>query len=252
MIERRALGDSVVRGFGQALIAVGLIALLFVGYQVWVTDEINAGRQSELTQDLREQWEAGAGPEASNGLVPDPLRDGVAQLPLGEGFAFIRIPRFGPDYVRVILEGTDEDKLTEGPGHYPASVLPGEVGNFALAGHRIGQGAPFEHLDQLEPNDAIIIETRDTWFVYRMLGDASTGADPDAIPGRRIVDPSAVEVVDPVPGQPAATPTRSLLTLTTCHPRFSNAQRLIIHAELAAGPLSKGDHPDGPPALSEG
>lgn len=242
---------TAVRGMGQALITVGLVLLLFVVYEVWVTDEINEGRQSELTQDLRQRWESGADPLRT----PGRSGSGVAELPLGEGFAFIRIPRFGPEYVRVILEGTDEDKLTEGPGHYAGSALPGELGNLALAGHRNGSGAPFLDLDQLEAGDAIIIETSDTWFVYRMLDDpvAREGrADPDGIPGRRIVDPGAVEVVEPVPGQPEAVPTRRLMTLTTCHPRFSNAQRLIIHAELDGAGLPKADHPDGPPALTEG
>lgn len=241
-VRRSGLGRTVVRGIGQTLITLGLVVLLFVVYQVWVTDEINRGRQSELTQDLRQRWESAA---------EDPLDrpdGGPARLPLGEGFAFIRIPRFGLDYVRVILEGTDEDKLTEGPGHYPDSALPGEVGNFAMAGHRVGRGSPFLNLDQLDPDDAIIIETSDTWYVYRMLGASTAGG----IPGRRIVEPEAVEVVDPVPGRSGEEPTRSLLTLTTCHPKFSAAQRLIIHAELDGAPLAKDDYPDGPPALTGG
>lgn len=247
-VRRGNLARTVVRGIGQSLITLGLVLLLFIVYEVWVTDQINEGRQSELTQDLRQRWDTGEDPLAR----PD---GGPAQLPLGEGFAFIRIPSFGLDYVRVVLEGTDEDKLTEGPGHYPDSALPGEVGNFALAGHRVGRGSPFLNLDQLQPGEAIIIETSDTWFVYRMLEDPATGdsdGDVAAIPGREIVDPGAIEVVAPVPGEPGAVPTRSLLTLTTCHPKFSAAQRLIIHAELDGAPLPKEDYPDGPPALTEG
>lgn len=243
-VRRGDLARTVVRGVGQTLITLGVVVLLFIVYQVWVTDQINEGRQTELTQDLRQRWESGQDPLER----PD---EGPGQLPLGEGFAFLRIPSFGLDYVRVVLEGTDEDKLTEGPGHYPDSALPGEVGNFAMAGHRVSRGSPFLNLDQLEPGDAIIVETSDSWFVYRMLGD-SAADDVDGIPGREIVDPSAVEVVAPVPGRPGAEPTRSLLTLTTCHPKFSAAERLIIHAEMDGAPLSKEDYPDGPPALTEG
>ncbi len=235
---------TLVRGVGQTLVTLGVVVLLFIVYEVWVTDEINEGVQSELTQDLRQRWEAGE----------DPLRPpdgGPGQLPLGEGFAFIRIPSFGLDYVRVILEGTDEEKLTEGPGHYPDSALPGQVGNFAMAGHRVGKGSPFLNLDRLEPGDAIIIETSETWYVYRMLDESGAG-DADGIPGREIVDPGAIDVVDPVPGQSGAEPTRSLLTLTTCHPKFSAAQRMIIHAELDGAPLPRDDYPDGPPALTGG
>lgn len=246
-VRRAGLARTAVRGLGQTLITLGVIVLLFVGYEIWVTDQINEGRQSELTQDLRQRWDTGDDPLGA----PDRPDGSAAELPLGEGFAFIRIPRFGPDYVRVILEGTDEDKLTEGPGHYPDSALPGEVGNFAMAGHRVGKGSPFLNLDQLGPGDAIIIETRDTWFVYRMLRN-EVRADPDGVVGQQIVDPGAVEVVEPVPGQPEATPTRSLLTLTTCHPKFSAAQRLIVHAELDGAPLPKSDYPDGPPALTGG
>ncbi|CAN5315174.1 class E sortase [soil metagenome] len=243
MKARGELARTAARGFGQTMITVGLVLILFVVYEVWITTEVTQGRQSELTQDLRQSWETGDDPLVGT----DPSEPGIAGLPLGEGFAFIRIPRFGPDFVRMILEGTDEQKLSEGPGHYPGSALPGEVGNFALAGHRVGRGAPFGDLDQLQQGDAIVIETSDSWFVYRTLDDAA--AD---IPGRRIVDPGAVEVVEPVPGQPGVAPTRSLLTLTTCHPRFSNAQRLIVHAELAEPPWSKRGHPDGPPALAAG
>lgn len=256
--RRGDLARTVVRGLGQTLITLGLIVLLFIVYEVWVTDEINEGRQTELTQDLRQRWEAGEDvapvQEPPEGAQARP-EGGPSQLSLSEGFGFIRIPRFGLDYVRVILEGTDEDSLTEGPGHYPDSALPGDVGNFSLAGHRVGKGSPFLNLDQLQPGDAIIIETRSAWFVYRMLGDPVTGdlgGDIDGIPGREIVAPSAVEVVDPVPGQPGEEPTRSLLTLTTCHPKFSAAQRLIIHAELDGTPFPKADYPDGPPALTEG
>ncbi|CAN5879573.1 class E sortase [soil metagenome] len=238
---RSGIGRTLVRGLGQTLITLGAVVLLFLGYQVWVTDEINEGVQSELTQDLRQRWAVGDDPLQA----PDRPDGAPGQLPMGEGFAFIRIPAFGLYYVRVVLEGTDEDKLTEGPGHYPDSALPGGVGNFAMAGHRVGKGSPFLDLDQLGPGDAIIIETAAQWYVYRVLGDG-------VIPGQQIVSPDRVEVVAPVPGAPADLPTRALLTLTTCHPKFSAAQRLIVHAELDGQPLAKAEHPDGPPALREG
>lgn len=234
-------GRTIVRGLGQTLITLGAVVLLFLVYEIWVTDAINEGVQTELTQDLRQQWADGDDPLR----VPDRPDGSPGQLPLGEGFAFVRIPAFGLDYVRVVLEGTDEEKLTEGPGHYPDSALPGAVGNFALAGHRVGKGSPFLNLDQLDAGDAIIIETAEDWYVYRVLGG-------DPIPGQQIVPPDRVDVVAPVPGDPDAEPTRALLTLTTCHPKFSAAQRLIVHAELDGGPLAKADYPDGPPALREG
>ncbi len=237
-----------MRGVGQALLTLGLVVLLFVVYEVWVSDGINQVKQSQLTQDLRQRWESGTDPLTAPAR-PD---GGPAQLPLGAGFAFIRIPAFGLDYDRVILEGTDPSKLTEGPGHYPGTAFPGELGNFSMAGHRVGKGSPFLNLDLLRPGDAIIIETGQNWYVYRMLGVSDAAADPDGLVGREIVDPSAVQVVDPVPDRPGQIPTRRLLTLTTCNPKFSAAQRLVIHAEMDGPPLPKAQYPDGPPALSEG
>ncbi|MET0416324.1 MAG: sortase, partial [Actinoplanes sp.] len=105
------------------------------------------------------------------------------------------------------------------PGHYPDTAKPGEVGNFSVAGHRIKK--IFWRLDEMQTGDVIGVETRDSWYVYRVY-------DSD------IVKPSAVQVVAPVPNEPAAKPTKALLTLTTCNPKYNNYQRLIVHAELVA------------------
>jgi sortase (surface protein transpeptidase) len=133
--------------------------------------------------------------------------------------------------------------------------LPGEPGNMGLAGHRVGKGSPFLDLDQLRPGDPIVVETVDSWFVYRVLGDVATGdleADPSGIPGQEIVRPTDIQVLSPIPNGPAdAAPTGSYLTLTTCHPRFSARQRLIIHARLDGGVIAKTAEPDGPVALTE-
>lgn len=251
----RARGDLVrtgVRGFGQTLITLGLIVLLFVVYELWVTDLITAERQEDLTQELREVWEDD--PTVSG---PDLPGGGPSQIPLGEGFAFIRIPAFGADYVKVVIEGTDPEELSQGPGHYVGSAMPGELGNFSLAGHRVGKGSPFLDLDRLQPGDAIVIETEQMWFTYRVLGDPATGdyeTDPSGIPGMQIVSPAETEVVNPVPGveDAQAEPIQAYLTLTTCHPKFSAQQRLIIHAGLDGPGLPRAEYPDGPPALTDG
>jgi sortase A len=105
--------------------------------------------------------------------------------------------------------------------------MPGQRGNFAVAGHR--SPAIFWDLDRIRPDDRIIVETRTNWYVY-------------VVEKTRIVKPSAVEVVGPVP--PGFTGLGFLLTLTTCNPKWDNYQRLIVHARLdpaltrarAAGP----------------
>ncbi|WP_104524421.1 class E sortase [Blastococcus atacamensis] len=235
---------SVVRGIGEVLITGGLVLLLFVVYELYVTDYLTGRRQDELTQELREQWQQ----------PPGETRQ-LRQVEIGDAFGVLRIPRLGEDYARVILEGTSEAELSQGPGHYEGTAMPGEAGNVALAGHRVGKGSPFLELDAMRPGDPIVVETADSWFVYRVLGDPATGdlaADPSGIPGRQIVRPADVDVIAPTPNQAASGPTGSYLTLTTCHPRFSARERLIIHARLEGGALPKADLPDGPPALFEG
>jgi sortase (surface protein transpeptidase) len=234
---------TVVRTAGELLVTGGLIVLLFVVYELYVTDLITDQRQGELNEQLHEQWD--------RPVAAAPPHESI----LGDAFAVLYIPRFGPDYERVVLEGTEEAQLSQGPGHYEGTALPGEQGNLALAGHRVGKGSPFLELDLLKPGEPIVVETADSWFVYRVLGDPATGdftTDPSGIPGQQIVSPSDIEVISPTPNATAgAAPTGAYLTLTTCHPRYSAKQRLIIHARLDGAGQSKAELPNGPAALDE-
>jgi sortase A len=241
--RRDPVWRTAARGIGELLVTAGMVLLLFVVYEVYVTDLLTAQRQDELSQELHEKWDS----------APTPAAGGITQVEIGDAFGVLRIPRLGADYTRVILEGTAETQLSQGPGHYVGSAMPGEPGNVALAGHRVGKGSPFLDLDTMQPGDPIVVETADSWFVYRMLGDPATGdvdTDPSGIPGRHIVSPSAVEVVSPTPNAAAtAAPSGAYLTLTTCHPRYSARQRLVVHARLDGGAMSKAQYPDGPDAL---
>ena len=233
---------------GELLVTAGLVVLLFVVYELLVTDLINKGKQSDLSQSLHQQWDR-TSPAAASGAPR-------ADLTGGNAFAVLYIPRLGKDYQRVVLEGTAEKELSQGPGHYDGTALPGQPGNMGLAGHRVGKGSPFLDLDQLRPGDPIVVETVDSWFVYRVLGNVVTGdltADPSGIPGQEIVRPTDVQVLSPTPDGPEdAAPTGSYLTLTTCHPKYSARKRLVIHAALDGGAIPKVTSPDGPPALNEG
>jgi sortase A len=231
---------TAVRGLGELLLTAGLVMLLFVVYEAYVTDWFSAGKQQEATAKLDDAWHNG------RGLVDRPVK--------GEGIAKMYVPAFGPDFVFTVLEGTDHDTLAVGPGHYPGTAAPGAVGNFSLAGHRVGKGSPFNALDQLSSCDAIVIETVDHWYVYRvlpLLGESTgwttgKGTQPQCrgvepltgryvgLLGKTIVLPGQVQVVAPVPGQPGRVPVNQLITLTTCHPQFSASQRLIVHGVLVA------------------
>jgi sortase (surface protein transpeptidase) len=236
--------QRLARGVGELLVTAGLVVLLFVVYEVYVTDLLNDRRQDQLSDQIHQTWDAEPAPTVGTPVAP----------PVGEPLAVLHVPRLGEDWARVVLEGTSEDQLRQGPGHYVGTAMPGQRGNLALAGHRVGKGSPFLDADQLRPGDPIVVETADAWFVYRVLGDPATGdfaGDPSGIPGQQVVAPSDVDVIAPVPDAVGAAPTGSYLTLTTCHPKFSARQRLIVHAVLDGEPISKADAPDGPPELQE-
>lgn len=114
----------------------------------------------------------------------------------------------------VVVEGTGATALRAGAGHYPNTPLPGEEGNVAIAGHRTTYGKPFANLDRLKPGDDIILETPIGTYTYKVSKDPF------------VVSPTDFSVISQTPGK--------TLTLTTCHPKGSARQRLIIKAELVS------------------
>jgi sortase A len=246
---RRTFGDNVrfvVRGVGQTLITLGLVVLLFVVYEVWITNIFAHRAQQKVTNELHQKWEDGIDPLALPGGE-------VATIPVGDGIAVMYVPRLGRDFHFTIVEGgsvPNDSELEKGPAHYGDTQLPGEVGNFAVAGHRVGKGEPFLNIDKLRAGDAVIIETKSHWYVYRVLGErpdwgknpedvkqevatSSTGA-PIYLPGREIVDPGAGRVLFPVPDNDGVTATKALMTMTTCHPKFTASHRMIVYSALDA------------------
>jgi sortase A len=252
---------TVVRGLGQLMITLGVVVLLFVVYEVYVTDIFGEQKQAAATTEVDQVWARAEADATSTVVVDNPdqlVTDPRARTPsyqtlTGEGFAKLYVPAFGADYVFTIVEGTAADDLYIGPGHYANTQLPGQEGNFALAGHRVSKGSPFNDLGLLASCDAVVVETQDDWFVYRVLPMADEvagwGATPrahcdgvgaqtgayDGVFGREITVPSDYAQVLPVPHvQSTDVPAGAerLITLTTCHPQFSDAQRMIIHGLL--------------------
>ncbi|WP_200171182.1 class E sortase [Tomitella cavernea] len=243
--DRTRLGAGQV--IGEVLLAAGVIILLFVIYEAFWTNIVSGRLQDELNHSLEETWGTDPGAAATEPAAPP--------VPaLGEGFARVHFPSLGEAYA--VIEGTRSEDLRAGPGHYVDSQMPGEAGNFALAGHRIGSGPVFQHLDQLDACDAVVMETDSQWMTYRLLPlettaperratavnclsraqvDRFSDGDYSQVRGRFITVPGDIEVINPLPGVPWVEPNPGLeriLTLTTCHPLFSNSERLIVHAVL--------------------
>jgi sortase A len=227
---RRSRWSIVLSAAGQALLTAGLVVLLFVGYELWWTGVTTRHDQHQLLRTLGQQWAQG-----KTVKVP----------PVGSALAILRIPRLGKSYEFAVVQGTSTADLIKGPGHYAGTALPGQLGNFAVAGHRTTYLHPFYNLNKLEVGDPIVVETRTTWFTYRVEDIPGTSAR-----HQEIVSPSDVSVAYAVPDQPdpAAPPTQRVLTFTSCNPRYSAAQRIVVHALLVnARPTA-----DGPPAALAG
>jgi sortase A len=167
---------------------------------------VNA-RQNDLDQRLDQEWlTPPTAPGTPTAKPPPPIPGGA--------IARLYIPRLDKRWV--VVEGVRPRDIRYAPGHYPKTAMPGEAGNFSVAGHR--NRATFWRLDELDPGDTIVVETRTAWYIYQ-------------VSRTRIVLPSQVEVIRPVP--PGAVRGDHMLTLTTCNPKFDNYQRLIVHAKLS-------------------
>jgi sortase A len=204
---------------GRVILVAGVLVLLFIPYLLWGTGLITARAQS----DLRHQFAAAEQAHHDPSTLPAPHAGDAppvvaANIPApapGGPVGVLSIPKIGLSMV--VVEGTDADQLRSGPGHYPGTPLPGEAGNVAIAGHRTTYLHPFYNLDALAPGDAINILTVQGLFVYHVTSSQA-------------VDPTDVAVVAPTP-----TP---MLTLTTCNPRYSASQRLVVHAALVSDVLT--------------
>ncbi len=212
---------SVVGVLGELLITAGLLVLAFLGWQVWLGDIIVGGQMSAEGQEQSAEWNADYSDlppsEAGDpGLTAEPPV--ASTVGNAQQFANLIIPRFGSDYYRPIAEGVGTtDVLNKGfIGHYPTTQMPGAVGNFALASHRSSGGGNFHDLHQLLVGDSIYVETADGWYhyVFRNL---------------EYVRPTGVGVLNPVPQTEGIDPTERYITLTTCNPFFSTAERLIAY-----------------------
>lgn len=226
----------VIGGVGRTFVTAGVLILLFVAYQLWGTGFLEARAQTDLLRDFERELDAG--PATTPGEPPT-TAEPVPIPPDGEAVAIIRIPKIGVD--KVVVEGTTVDDLRKGPGHYAGTPLPGQIGNAAIAGHRTTYGAPFENLDQLADGDTITVETLAGTFDYRVTSVARPGDEPPWEPVF-VVNPSQTEVLED-------TPTQATLTLTTCNPKYSARERLIVKAEFDV--RANQPQPQAPPTRAD-
>ena len=226
---------------GEVLVTAGILLGLFVVWQLFYTDILSGRTQHAALEDtdFAEDFRVppvtvidgvvnAADTEVPIELIPDELKvyspagaPITAEPAAPETFGRLWVPRWGSDYVKPISQGTDREVTLDrlGIGHYQSTAMPGEVGNFAIAGHRTSYGKPFADVDKLIAGDALIVQTEEAWFVYRVTAS-------------QIVLPHQVEVIAPVPNAPGALPTTASITLTSCHPKFSAEKRFIVHGEL--------------------
>jgi sortase A len=232
---------SALSALGAILTGAGVLILLFVAYQLWGTGIQTAQAQRHLSAQFDELINHGestspattttppttagvattAGPPTSDSTVPtvDSTATSVAGLPSaqplpqqGDAVARLEIPRM--DLNRIVVEGATAGDLAKGPGHFPETPLPGQLGNAAIAGHRTTHLHPFYDIDVLQPGDEIIVTTLNGRYVY-------------AVTGTEVVSPDDYDAVIPTKD-----PTRATLTLVSCTPRYSSTNRIVVHSEL--------------------
>ncbi|HJU01070.1 MAG TPA: class E sortase [Actinomycetes bacterium] len=204
-----------LRRCGWTLIGMGSFVLYFLVYQLVGTGAAAATAQSDLRQNLERQWASAPGtPVAASAAKPPPPPRRAAP---GQAFALIKIPKI--DVERVLVEGVEREQLRKGPGHVPTTVMPGQPGTFGVSGHRTTYGAPFFRLNELGKGDRIQVVTEAAVYMYTVSRTA-------------IVRPTDVWVLDNVRARDGSL--KATITLTTCHPRYSAKQRLIVFGDLAS------------------
>nr|BFF09569.1 class E sortase [Microbacterium flavescens] len=206
---------------GELLLTAGVIILLYVVWQLWVGDMIYGAERNATGQEISEQWaQAYPGTNEPGAAAPDETVEPIIldEPADGEEFAVMRIPRFGADYAVPMAGGVSRATTLDpiGIGHYPGTSMPGEAGNFAVAAHRTTWGKPFNRIADLRVGDAIVVETEDGWYTYRFRT-------------LEYVTPDEVEVLLPVPQQLDAPPGTSYITMTSCSPMYSLAERIVAY-----------------------
>ncbi|MFC1410323.1 class E sortase [Streptacidiphilus sp. N1-12] len=220
--RRRPGPLSTVLGlFGELLITLGVLLGLFVVYSLWWTDVVADGQAAGAAARVRQSWAAPPARSDARPARPSPPR----VFRPGDGIGFLHIPRLGKDYQVLITMGTSTEVLNQGVAGvyrapYPAAMPWAKSGNFAMAAHRDGHGAKFHNLPELRRGDKVVVETRDTWYVYTVDSTLQQTSKYD------------VGVTAPVPAESSYRVPGRYLTLTTCTPAYTSRYRMAVWASL--------------------
>ncbi|MFT4148375.1 MAG: class E sortase [Micrococcaceae bacterium] len=218
---------------GELVLTAGLVAMLYVAWQLYYTDFTADKAQTKIVKDISQEFKtapAENSKDTSNDMSSfgDPI---VPPVPAADGdkFGIVYIPRFGAEYARPLIQGTTIPILdTLGIGHYNETQMPGEVGNFAVAGHRNTNGSVLDLIGELQPGDHIYVQTKEGFYQYTYRNTI-------------YVSPSQPDVLDEVPLSPKTKPTDRIMTLTSCHPRYTDHERVIAFAQFSGWrPADKG------------
>ena len=194
---------------------IGLVCLAYVGWELYGTSYFAKKEQAGVVDQVEKAWDKHDGSQVkSKGSVVS---------------ALVKIPKFGKKYAVPLLEGTSDEVLSGGYGHFTDTAEPGKKGNFAIAAHRITHGEPLRRMPELQPGDEVIIETPTTVYTYVL----DTGGED------LTVDFTASWVLEPLPKNPKSggvepeqVEGQRLITVTTCAELFHTDNRLVAFGHL--------------------
>jgi sortase A len=215
--------QSVTGFFGELLITAGALIGLFLVWHLFINDFIQGEEQSNSALSVAQEWQMPNRellPPDESGLPSTDTPPVTISPEPGEAFALLYVPRFGDYYVRTIAEGVDEKTVLNttklGVGHYSQSSQLGELGNFALAGHRKAFGGSFEHIGELRLGDKIYVEVEAGWHSY-------------AFRNLEYVWETDTKVLNLFPKLDVQSSTARVITLTSCNPKFAVSERIIAY-----------------------
>ena len=208
----------------------GMLGLVGVALhqQVW-TNYASHVRATKVREQLVQAWQQGKSTVHTVRSAGSRYSSGIQE---SDAFALLYIPRLADHvWATPVLEGVNPQELDSGLGHYLGTALPGEKGNFTVAGHRATHGEPFAYFDHLQRGDRVYVRAVSSWFVY-------------VLDKNLMVKPKDVWVIDAHPGQLGrSVPSDRLISLVTCDPRWGSARRWVWWGHLVA------THPRDEPPL---